>query len=412
MRRGRVSDSQSPSVAGGWRRSRFVRGESGQVLVMVVVMLPVLFAFAALVIDVGHAFQLRRHLQAAADAAALAAAQELPNTASAEAVANGYSASPAQRNARSNLPEVTTAVSFPAPVGAKVRVTESAKSRGFFGGILGFDGFDVSATAVAAKSSTTTGTPLAVYVHELCGNKGFISGGLNMRIEGGIHSNGHFEVKNEGFEAVGAATVYRPPHASSPSPPGPPQPAACKTSDQSDSTYAGIVGDPSPGRWRDWVTPYHTPADVTSRAPCTFTPTNDVKYENTTIPDGVYCLPADKKFTIAGNVTGKITVVGGIIEVGGSGRLEPYDSDVPVLFYSTNTSTVPIKLNPSGAYDWRGYIINRQGGIVINASSVTSPQNGLLEGEWIEINGENFTMLGTFPDSSEGDSFGAVMLEE
>jgi hypothetical protein len=395
-------------------RLRSLRNERGGVLVMVAVMLPVLLGFAALVIDVGHAYQLRRHLQASADAAALAGAQELPNVSNAEAAARAYDAAPDGRNERANLPEVTTVVTFPEPAGAKVKVTESAKSRGFFGGIPipGFDGFDVSATAVAGKSSTTAGTPLAVYVHELCGNKGFISGGLNMRIEGGIHSNGHFEVKNEGFEAVGSATVYRPPHASSPSPPGPPQPAACKTSDQSDSTYAGMVGDPAPARWRDWVTPYHTAADVTGRVACTHNATNDLKFENQAIPDGVYCLPPDKKFTIAGHVTGKITVVGGMIEVGGTGELEPYDSDVPVLFYSTNTTSVPIKLNPSGAYDWSGYIINRQGGIVINASSVTSPQNGLLEAEWVEINGENFTMLGTFPDSSEGERFGAVALEE
>ena len=43
---------------------------------------------------------------------------------------------------------------------------------------------------------------------------------------------------------------------------------------------------------------------------------------------------------------------------------------------------------------------------------MTSPFNGLLEAEWILVNGENFTMLGTFPDSSEGPMFGAVALEE
>jgi hypothetical protein len=394
-----------------------MRSERGGVLVLVALMFPLMLAFAAIVIDVGHAYQVRRHLQASADAAALAGAQELPNVSNAEAVANAYDAT-AGHNTRSNLPPVTTVVTFPAPVGAKVKVTESATSRGFFGGVLaafGFDdidGFDVSASAVAGKSSTTVGTPLAVYVHELCGNKGFISGGEDMRIEGGIHSNGHFEVKNPGFEAVGNATVYRPPHANSPSPPGPAQ-GTCKTTDQSDSTYAGVVGDPAPGKYRDWVTPYHTEAILKGLVGgCTHTWTGDQKYENTTIPDGVHCVPADKKFTIAGNVSGKITVVGGMIEVGGTGTLEPYDPDVPVLFYSTNTTSVPIKLNPSGAYDWEGYIINRKGGIVINASSVTSPQNGLLESEWLEINGENFTMLGTFPDSSEGTSFGAVVLEE
>ena len=397
-------------------RLRSMRGERGGVLVLVALMFPLMLAFAALVIDVGHAYQVRRHLQASADAAALAGAQELPNMSNAQVVANAYDATTGH-NERSNLPPVTTVVTFPAPVGAKVKVTESAKSRGFFGGVLaafGFDdidGFDVSASAVAGKSSVTTGTPLAVYVHELCGNKGFISGGEDMRIEGAIHSNGHFEVKNPGFEAVGNATVYRPPHANSPSPPGPAQ-GTCKTTDQSDSTYAGVVGNPSPGAYRDWVTPYHTEDILKGFVPCTHNLTNDVQFENTTIPTGVYCLPADKKFTIKGNTNGKITVIGGIIEVGGTGKLEPYNSDHPVLFYSTNTSGTAIKLNPSGAYDWTGYIINRKGGIEINASSVTSPQNGLLEAEWMDINGENFTMLGTFPDSSEGTSFGAVVLEE
>jgi uncharacterized membrane protein len=49
------------------------------VVVLVVVMLVVLLGFAALVIDVGYAYYAHRQLQASADAAALAGAQELPN---------------------------------------------------------------------------------------------------------------------------------------------------------------------------------------------------------------------------------------------------------------------------------------------------------------------------------------------
>jgi hypothetical protein len=369
-----------------------------------------MIAFAALVLDIAHAFQLRRHLQVSADAAALAAAQELPclppeAMCVSTSVAHNYSGEPSGRNERSSLPAVTTTVEYPTSL--KVKVTQSATSGFFFGRVLGLGGFPVSASAIASKQSNPVGTPLAVYVHELCGHKGFISGGLNMRIEGGIHSNGEFEVKNQGFEAAGGATIYRPPH------PGPGQ-NTCKSPplDQPDSTYFGAVGDPTHHRWRDWATPYHTAGDVLSGGPCTINHDNDVKYENTAIPDGVHCLPNDKKFTIAGSVTGKITVVGGIIEVGGTGTLDPYNDAVPVLFYSTNTSGVEIKLNPSMAYDWTGYIINRQGGIVINAAAVTSPFEGLLEAEWIEINGENFTMLGTFPDTPPGSLVGVVRLEE
>jgi Flp pilus assembly protein TadG len=392
---------------------------------MFVLFLPVLLLFAALVLDVGHAFQLRRHLQASAAAAALAAAQQLPDMASATSVANNYSASAGGHNENPNLPAVTTEVTFPNPVGAKVRVTESATARVFFAGIIpDWAGFDVSATAVASKSSTVAGTPLAVYVHELCGastgNKGLIAAGDDMRIEGGIHVNGQFKVGNPGFASVGKATVYRP---SAGSPPGPTHPGACNgaaalhVEDVPDSTYCtgcsgGPVSDPAPGAYRDWVTPYHTEAIMKSSTPCTINHSGDIKYENTTIPSGVHCLPADKKFTIAGNSSGTITVIGGAIEVGGTGTLAPYTSDHPVLFYSTNTAGTAIKMNPSAAYDWTGYVINRKGGIEINAAGVTSPFNGLLESEWIIVNGENFTMLGTFPDSSDGPMFGAVALEE
>jgi hypothetical protein len=393
------------------------------VLVMFAFWLPALLAVMALVIDVGAAFLMKRHLQSAVDAAALAAAQELPITVNAEDVANEYSASDGGLNVRASLPAVTTVVSFPEPVGQKVRVTASAKSPLYFAGILGFDGFDVSATAVASKTSETTGTPLAVYVHELCGastgNKGFIAAGENMRVEGGIHVNGQFTVGNSGFESVGPATVFRP---SAGSPSGPDQgscagAAPLHVQDQSDSLYCtgcpgGAVGDPQPGPWRDWITPYHTENIMKSYTPCTFNHPGDEKYEDTTIPSGVHCLPKDKKFTIAGTASGNITVIAGMLEVGGTGSLQPYDSNHPVLFYSTNTSGTAIKLNPSAAYDWSGYIINRFGGIEVNAAGVTSPQDGLLEGEWVHINGESFTMLGTFADSSAGTIFGAVRLEE
>ena len=407
----------------GGIRKRFGRraGEDrGATLVVFVLFLPVLLAFAAFVLDVGHAFQLRRHLQVAADAAALAAAQELPSTANATAVANDYSASAGGRNVNPNLPSVTTEIEFPNPAGSKVRVTQRAVSHVFFAGIVGFSGFNVAATAVASKTSTTTGTPLAVYVHELCGaptgNKGLIINGLNARVEGGIHVNGHFELGGENFVSVGRATVYRPPPQGT-SPAGPSQGSGCKNPNRNDDVYcsgcaSGPVGQPADGPYRDWVTPYHTAAILKAATPCTINHSGDVKYENTTIPNGVHCLPPDKKFTIAGTASGNITVIGGFIEVGGTGLLRPFNPDHPVLFYSTNTAGTAVKLNPSGAYDWTGYIVNRLGGIEVNAQGVTSPFHGLLEAEWILANGEDFRMLGTFPDSSEGTTFGGVVLEE
>jgi hypothetical protein len=59
-----------------------------------------------------------------------------------------------------------------------------------------------------------------------------------------------------------------------------------------------------------------------------------------------------------------------------------------------------------------GYVINRFGGIQSDAQGVTSPFRGLLEAEWISANGQDFRMLGTFPDEQQGDQSGAVTLEE
>jgi uncharacterized membrane protein len=148
-------------------RRRKLLAENGQAMALFVVLLAlVLVPMAAFVIDIADAFALRRHLQASADAAALAAASEsVP--AAAMSVACEYSAEQERpdgtpigvneceplgvlpgRNSRTDGPEVDTHVDVLSA--NRVRVTQSATSHVFFGGIFGFDGFDVSADAEAA----------------------------------------------------------------------------------------------------------------------------------------------------------------------------------------------------------------------------------------------------------------------
>jgi uncharacterized membrane protein len=67
-----------------------VRSEDGQAIVLIVLFLLVLLGFCALCLDVGHAYLAQRRLQSAADAAALAGAQELPDVTSATTFANTY----------------------------------------------------------------------------------------------------------------------------------------------------------------------------------------------------------------------------------------------------------------------------------------------------------------------------------
>ena len=71
----------------------------GATAVVVVITVPVLLGMAALTIDVGHLQLVRQELQTAADAAALAAADLLPDETAAHAAAHQYAtAQPNQPN--------------------------------------------------------------------------------------------------------------------------------------------------------------------------------------------------------------------------------------------------------------------------------------------------------------------------
>jgi Putative Flp pilus-assembly TadE/G-like len=136
--------------------SRRSRDESGQVLVLAAITLAVLLGMAALTIDVGFAYYTQRSLQASADAAALAGAQEMPIDGPVEAVARAYSASTGGKNARENVPGVVTDVETKCtpsvgpcePVNTIV-VTQTATVSTRFAGVLGLDSFTVRTRAAA-----------------------------------------------------------------------------------------------------------------------------------------------------------------------------------------------------------------------------------------------------------------------
>ncbi len=138
-------------------------GERGQVIVLIVLFLVVLLGMAALVIDVGYAYYAHRSLQASADAAALAGAQELPDPVKAKAIALQYSASDGNKNERADLEDVVTTVTTkciasipgcdpnnPAEVNAVV-VMEKAPTKTFFAGLLGIDTFKVTGRSTACS---------------------------------------------------------------------------------------------------------------------------------------------------------------------------------------------------------------------------------------------------------------------
>lgn len=77
---------------------RKARGERAQILPIVALALVVLLGGAALSIDVGYAYYAKRQLQAATDAAALAGAQDLPNTTTAFQTSATYAGANTPKN--------------------------------------------------------------------------------------------------------------------------------------------------------------------------------------------------------------------------------------------------------------------------------------------------------------------------
>jgi Flp pilus assembly protein TadG len=135
--------------------------ERGQVIVLTVISLFVMLALSAAVLDLGSWFQADRRLQTTVDAAALAAAQALPNdTAQAQALAEEY----ADKNG-GGLDTVT----FKTTVVANdtVEVKGAAPAPGFFSQVFGIDSVTVNATATARVGALATArgsSPIAVHV--------------------------------------------------------------------------------------------------------------------------------------------------------------------------------------------------------------------------------------------------------
>ena len=122
-----------------------LRDESGQAFILPAVMLVFLLGIAALVVDVGAWYHSQREAQRVADAAALAAAQELPvSTAAATAQALDY----AQRNGQTlSASDVTfTTTNMPNDtVSVKVKRTESS----VFAKLVGVDTVTIRTAATA-----------------------------------------------------------------------------------------------------------------------------------------------------------------------------------------------------------------------------------------------------------------------
>jgi len=135
--------------------------QRGQALILAAIAMVGVFATAGFAIDTVQVLQLRRELQSSTDAAALAAAQFLPDTSAAIATANSYSSIVGGINRRPNHPAVTMVSGYPQakcltspgipcnPYNAIV-VKQQSDVPMFFSRVVGLTSVHISATATAA----------------------------------------------------------------------------------------------------------------------------------------------------------------------------------------------------------------------------------------------------------------------
>lgn len=118
-------------------------------MVMFVLMLVVLMGVAAAAVDVGSWYLMKRKAQATADAVALAAAADLPNTVLATQDSSGY-------RLRNDWPGAVALTVSSENTGADTVTAEATtKAPGFFSRVFGVDTVDIGARAVARHGTYT-----------------------------------------------------------------------------------------------------------------------------------------------------------------------------------------------------------------------------------------------------------------
>jgi hypothetical protein len=162
-----------------WKRVS-AAAERGQAFVIVVVALVPLLAIAGFVIDIGWAYKTQRALQASADAAALAGAQELPNSGASTAMATAYGTGGKNKLDGVTVSENVTAkclTSIPGcnPANA-IAVEESASVPTFFAKVVGINSINLKAKATACSPCGSRPVDIMLVVDRtwsMCSDKSF-----------------------------------------------------------------------------------------------------------------------------------------------------------------------------------------------------------------------------------------------
>jgi hypothetical protein len=387
-------------------------------VVLFAVLLPLLFGLGAIAVDVGYWYVVKKTAQDAADAAALAAAAELPDKFAAEAAAKAY--------VQTNMPGAAYAVEYPyvpdiatyppgnfspvpgpgAPDPTKVEVVVRQTAGTFFGGVFGLLDVVVSRRAVAERLNTDGNVAIFSVAGDCSNSLEF--DGSNMRINGLVHSNGQYSIHNPDPDAPGwwAADGTRVDCGASVNPHGTARFGGSGYSDPTAGTLPRELGEEL--GWPTWLTPAQFGISWPAGCP------DEWKWEtpNATIPAGVYCAQNEIRID-ADNVTGRITLIAPKIVVRGDGQdFAPYlrrtlffvppnstpstADDGPVGYDCTPDPAPDMELGGE-RYTWAGLIFSPCGGVDIDVGEPRggSPHLvGTILALRVKVQGANFDMIG------------------
>ncbi len=343
----------------------YARGrETGQTLVLFVLALGVLLGFVAMTVDVGLILHERRSQQNAADAAALAAVAELPESQSlAIAAANKW----AQNNGYGPSSGATVTVTTPYqgnPGAVEVTIEEDAQF--IFALALGLTSVNVHARAVAEVEPPRD---FAIFANAGgCEADSLNIQGSTSNINGEIHTNSELKINSDLF--VDGAVTY-----------------VCDEAVSGTNTFTGGIYQEDEISWPALAT--YTYSDF----PCTFTETgnkmllgnasgsqyflnDDINTE--TLKPGVYCAEGDID-VVASTLTGNVTFVAkGKIAINcATCDFDAYWNDVLALSESSDKGAGAISFNVS-TFNFQGLILAPNGGISANGSTFTSDAGGFL----------------------------------
>ena len=330
------------------------RDEDGQIAYMMLLTLPVVFVFMALAIDGGIWFFDHRSAQNQADAAALAAVQDLPaaNTTQATTTVDNW------LTKNGSGPEDRSCLEYTDGNGDglfdAVRVCVRRQSPGMFANFSGIPFVHVS--AAAAANTVFPPSLYSLFANPSCpdSDPNLEIGGSVSTFGGAVHSNCNLKLNGSSNTFDGSMTYFGNEDVTG-----------------ADNICIGSPCDPYQARIVPMPLNY-TFADV----PCDYTNVEDMTTNlaywvdpltMTRLKPGVYCNATGKVTLGNGGVEGMVTLVGYEVVLSGANyNLTPYWNGI--LVFATSDSKSAILASGSGG-SWGGAMYAPNGQVNISGSS-------------------------------------------